>query len=40
MMGSLFWLVLGLFWLVVPGAGFVLGGGGWWWVNLNDGGWW
>ena len=31
-------VVVGLFWLVVGGGGFILGFGGWWWVFLGGGG--
>lgn len=33
MVVSLFWVVVGLFWIVV-------GGGGWWWVVVDDDGTW
>ena len=30
--------MLGLFWAVVGGSGFILVDGGWWWVFLEGGG--
>ena len=29
---GLFWLVLGLSWVVMSGGGLILDGRGWWWV--------
>ena len=28
-------MVVGLFWVVVGGDGFIFGGNGWWWVMVR-----
>ena len=31
------WVLLGLFWVMVGGGGFILGGCGWWWMVVGGG---
>ena len=32
------WMMVGLFWVVLDGSGFILDGARWWWVFLDGSG--